>query len=267
MEDQPGSRLRLVRRLFDQPEIYLRNDAHIDIRRRATRELASPHLDSSLRARAASGGEGVRLADVGCGDGRCSLQFLSRDVHLSLVDLAPAMLAVAESRIPADLRANVELVESSLENFWPSERFDLVLCLGVLAHVVDVARAVKRLAGLTRPGGSLVVQITDHEEPLSVANDAFHRLKRMVRSAPGYTIQRPRVSDVVSWAADEGLELAGSRQYWVLPPLTGRLPVQVGLDLLTRLYESPRASRFGTEKLMLFTKSSEGRTPRGEVKP
>lgn len=248
MEDQPGSRQRLVRRLFDQPGIYLRNDAHIDIRRRATRELAAPLLDRF---------PSPRIVDIGCGDARCSLQFLGRDLRVTLVDIAPAMLDIAASRIPAAYAANATLVEASLESYEPDAPFDLVLCLGVLAHVPDVRLAVEKLAALARPGGGVLVQLTDHEEPLSVANDAFHRLKRLVMSDPGYAIQKPRVSDVVAWAEAAGLRLEATRQYWVLPPLAGRLPVQIGLDLLTRLYDSPTASRFGTEKLLLLTKPRE----------
>lgn len=256
MEDQPGSRLRLVRRLFDQPEIYLRNDAHIDIRRRATRELASPLLD---RLRSSAPGEHARprIVDIGCGDARCSLQFIGPDLHITLVDIAPAMLEIAAARIPEAYTANASLVEASLESFEPAAAFDLVLCLGVLAHVPDVREAVAKLASLVRPGGGLLLQLTDHQEPLSVANDAFHKLKRLVMSDPGYAIQKPRVGDVVEWAEAAGLRMSATRQYWVLPPLAGRLPVQVGLDLLTRLYDSPSASRFGTEKLLLLTKPRE----------
>lgn len=248
MEDQPGSRQRLVRRLFDQPGVYLRNSAHIEIRRRATRELVEPLLSALPRP---------EIVDVGCGDARCSLQFLAPSSHLTLVDLAPAMLSIAASRIPPGLEANTTLVENTLEAFSPPSAFDLVICLGVLAHVPDVRAAVRKLAELTRPGGAVLVQLTDHEEVLSLVNDAFHRFKRLVMSDPGYTIQRPRVADVVAWAEDAGLRLSATRQYWVLPPLAGRLPEETGLDLLHRLYESPRASRFGTEKLLLLTRPKE----------
>lgn len=238
--DASSERERLSQALFDRPSIYLRNDAHIDVRARAVRDLLG-HVSAPI-------------LDVGCGDGRVSLQFLDDGARVTLVDAAPSMLELARARIPAERADAVELVNTTLSAYRPGRPFPVVLCLGVLAHVPDVGEAVRSLAELVAPGGCLLVQITDHDEPLASVHRALYRAKKRVWDRSGYAVHETRGADLLRSAQDAGLRPEGMRQYWVLPPGTGRLPTAWGRRLLEALYASETASAFGVEKIFLLRK-------------
>ncbi len=229
---------RKVRKRFATPEAYLRNDGHIELRRAAVQELVGRRVRSVL--------------DMGCGDGRVSLEFLESGANVTLVDAEPAMLERALDRVPERFRNAVKAIESTLSAYEAGPDYDLVLCLGVLAHVMDVKDAIHRLAGWVEPGGMLVVQITDHEEPLSGAYSALAQLKRTV-TKPSSSLQRTVGSEVLKTAQDAGLRPVGMRQYWVLPPGLGLLPPRWGRALLRRLYGS-RLATLGTEKIFALSR-------------
>src|SRR5688572_18013446 len=86
-----------VRTFFETPSTYLRSDAHIDLRARAVRDLVG---DQHPR----------RILDVGCGDGRISIQLLRADTRLTLLDGSAAMLARAAERVPAVQSSQVAFV-------------------------------------------------------------------------------------------------------------------------------------------------------------
>jgi ubiquinone/menaquinone biosynthesis C-methylase UbiE len=44
---------------------------------------------------------------------------------------------------------------------FPDASFDLVLCIGVLGYLIDDERAVRELVRVTKPGGSVVVNVTN----------------------------------------------------------------------------------------------------------
>jgi SAM-dependent methyltransferase len=80
-----------------------------------------------------------RLLDCASGSGEitCALLKSGRFTHATIVDISPVMLQSAKELLTSQI-TNVELefVHSDIFNFKPSDsRFDLVLCLGLIAHI------------------------------------------------------------------------------------------------------------------------------------
>lgn len=139
-----------VQRFFDEPQNYLaRSRANIRVRTETVADfLTDRHFTTIL--------------DVGCGDGSVSLPLLSPLHKLTLLDVSPNMLASAQSRVPQNLRANVELINGDfLTTSLGSECYDIVICIGVLAHVSSPHDLVVKIATVLKPGGMLVLQCTD----------------------------------------------------------------------------------------------------------
>jgi SAM-dependent methyltransferase len=68
------------------------------------------------------------------------------------IDLSPGMLARARER-------GLEVHEGSATALpFPSEHFDVVCSFKVLAHVVDIGRALAEMVRVTRPGGTVVAE-------------------------------------------------------------------------------------------------------------
>lgn len=98
-----------------------------------------------------------RVLEVGCGAG-ATLQWLrdsGRAGRTTGIELAADAAAVARTRVDCVLEGPVEQRLADLGN----EPYDLVLCLDVLEHLVDPWDVTRRLQGLLRPGGSIIVSL------------------------------------------------------------------------------------------------------------
>jgi cyclopropane fatty-acyl-phospholipid synthase-like methyltransferase len=166
---------------------------------------------------------GRRILDLGCGDGRVSLQFIDQAEHVTLVDSSKAMLEAAAARVPDHLRHRVTLVQSDLASFSPDEPFDVVLCLGVLAHVSVVEDALRQLASHVRPGGVAVIQITDGESWHGRIALGWARWRARVGAAHSYLPSQSKLTELLMTLKKLRLRPAGIRRCSFVLPGMGRL--------------------------------------------
>jgi ubiquinone/menaquinone biosynthesis C-methylase UbiE len=239
-QDSPPAQAA-VERLFSQPERYLGKDAHVVMRQEVIASLAGP-------------AQGLRLLDLGCGDGRLSLQFLPAAAQVTLVDLSAAMLALARQAIPAGHAGRVELVQSALEDYTPGCEYDVVLCVGVLAHVPGVAAAVRQVAGLATPGGRVILQLTDCDTWSGSVVEWFYR--RAYAGGQGYAMNRLTYGGINRLAESVGLRLEARRRYWPLLPGMGRLPNPWLLAFQRATLDRGWMSGGAAENILLYRRAS-----------
>lgn len=111
----------------------------------------------------------ARVVDVGGGAGDQCLPLARRGHEVVLVDPSPAMLGRAADRLraePAEVAGRVRLVEATGEDapgVLGGDRFDGVLCHGVLPYLDDPSPLLDALAALLAPGAvlSLLVKNVD----------------------------------------------------------------------------------------------------------
>jgi len=109
---------------------------------------------------------GMRILDVGCGEGRHTLSaWLRAPVHAVGVDLSGQDLATARSR-QAEFQPGVDpsrslnfIEASALELPFADASFDSVICSEVLEHIFDHRGVIKELERVLRPGGTLIVSV------------------------------------------------------------------------------------------------------------
>ena len=123
-----------VQTFFEQPQKYLsRRDYEIRLRAETVKESARNSGD-------------MRILDIGCGDGSISCP-LTETTRLTLLDLSSSMLTIARSKVPSDFAENVVTIN---QNFMTAEfqpqSMDLILCIGVLAHVPSPEEVSPRLS-------------------------------------------------------------------------------------------------------------------------
>jgi 2-polyprenyl-6-hydroxyphenyl methylase / 3-demethylubiquinone-9 3-methyltransferase len=100
--------------------------------------------------------KGLRILDIGCGGGILSepLARLGADVvgaDPAAENIAAALAHAADSGVAVDYRTT-----SAEELAAQNERFDIVLAMEVVEHVVDVPGFVRTCATMVRPGGLMI---------------------------------------------------------------------------------------------------------------
>jgi 2-polyprenyl-3-methyl-5-hydroxy-6-metoxy-1,4-benzoquinol methylase len=196
-----NARIAEVKAVFEDAQWYLTNRSyHVRVRVDVVREfLAGEKFGSIL--------------DIGCGDGSISAPFLHADSRLTLLDLSSTMLGIARSRVPAGLAANVETFN---EDFMRADlgprRYDLIICVGVMAYIEDEKAFVKKLSSLLNPGGKLITECTDSR----------HFKSRLARSYDWarnfFTRHKTRLithssDEVIGKFLEAGFQLAGAYRY------------------------------------------------------
>jgi len=74
--------------------------------------------------------KGLRVLEVGCGDGRITWCFADQAAHVTAIDPDGAAIKEARVNLPEALKSRVVFLESTLENFVESSqnrRFDLAI--------------------------------------------------------------------------------------------------------------------------------------------
>ncbi|MFI0089120.1 class I SAM-dependent methyltransferase [Streptomyces bobili] len=131
------------------------------------------------------------LLDLGCGTGSLSLLAAERGHRVTGVDLSPAMVEQARTKLAG--RDAVFLVGDAAAPPVGEERFDTVLVRHVLWTLPDPGRALRHWRDLLRPGGRLVLVegVWGTVSPVGIPAD---RLTALLAPLTGHT-RVERLSD------------------------------------------------------------------------
>jgi 2-polyprenyl-3-methyl-5-hydroxy-6-metoxy-1,4-benzoquinol methylase len=232
-------RVERVRQRFDNTSSYLGRRFNIALRALIVRDLLQRVLDCTI-------------LDLGCGDGSLSLQYVDEATHITLVDVSTGMLDIAKQATPRYLSEKVDYINTDIDHYTAEGRFDVVLCIGVLAHVASLEDTVARISGYLKPGGRCIVQITDNDRLFGRILNSYN--SRRARHSYGYAFTPTGSAQLLQLASRHGLSL--QREHHYLSPFPGmRLLPDRWLFHLERLALSrPSLSALGSERLFLFTK-------------
>src|SRR5258708_2914057 len=163
------SKSRSVREVFENAPHYLK----------------SRRLDMMMRTEAVHGFaaniERRRIMDIGCGDGSITLPLLTSTSQLTLLDLSANMLARARQNAPQEFIKNVAFRNEDFKDaiFEPGS-FDLIVTVGVMAHVDSPREFLRKIKMLLRPGGHCILEFTDAYHFVGRIDRLFGWLKERV---------------------------------------------------------------------------------------
>ncbi len=198
------------------------------------------------------GASSGRLLDCAAGTGEitCALLKLGKFNHATVVDVSPAMLENAKELLTSQIKnAELEFLQSDVFNFKLSDsRFDLILCLGLIAHTGRLDILLPHLRSMLTPGGRIVLQatLTDHlgiriVRALTSRSELARRGYRM-----SWFSQR-NISDACDRA---GLRILETRRHSLGVPFGDRLWPWANFQRETRLEKW--ASRHGADAIYLL---------------
>ena len=171
-----------------------------------------------------------RLLDCACGTGEITAAILvsGRFATATIVDLSPRMLELARERMAMGLKApgidNLEFKSADIFEFAgqaQAGQFDLILCLGLVAHTGRLDDLLVKLKALLTPGGRILLQsrLLDHAGMKIIRALTGKRYYRR----HGYQISYFRNQDILQAARNAGLEAVAVRRYTFGFPFGDRL--------------------------------------------
>lgn len=131
---------------------------------RMTAEAVAPILEA-LGAR-----PGMRLLDVCCGPGYLTAEAVARGIVATGVDIAPAMVELARSRLPG---AEFRIGDAEALDFGDAT-FDAVACAFGMLHLAEPERAVAEAFRVLCPGGAYAFTVWDGPERATLLGTALH---------------------------------------------------------------------------------------------
>lgn len=200
--------------------------------------------------------EGATVLDAGCGPGHLAVALASQGFAVSALDGAEPMLDAAK-RNAADFttRFPIAFQLGDIERLpYADATFDLVVSTGVIEYLPDDARVLAEFRRVLKPGGALVLPVTNASAPSLWLESTVEFLKRRrwfmqvfnaVWCRLGHTEIRPRhfvtrqhrVPNFLRALSDAGFIVNASGYFFLLPwprPLDQLFP-QVTSSLSERM--------------------------------
>jgi ubiquinone/menaquinone biosynthesis C-methylase UbiE len=193
-----------------------------------------------------------RLLDCAAGTGEitCALLKSGRFNRATVVDVSPAMLQSAKDLLTSKIKdAELEFVQSDVFNFKPTDsRFDLILCLGLIAHTGRLDILLPHLKSMLTPNGRIILQttLTDHlgTRIVRVLSSRSELARR------GYRISWFTQRNISDAFDRSGLRILEARRHIVGVPFGDRFWPWANFQLETRLEKW--ASRHGADAIYLL---------------
>ena len=175
---------------------------------------------------------GLRVLDVGCGNGYFSRELASRGARVTGIDLSEKSLRVAELHcLQSKAQVTYERVTADDYAQRHAGAFDVVTCMELLEHVPEPAGMVAACARLARPGGQVFFS-TINRNPKSylfAVIGAEYVLRLLPRGTHDYA-RFIKPSELSRYAREAGLrvsELIGM----TYNPLTQRYRLEADCDV------------------------------------
>lgn len=138
-----------VKKFFEQTNIYFNYDYNIKIRTETVAEfIGDKHYNKAL--------------DMPCGNGLISLKNSKQFTALTLVDFSENMIALAKQIAGQEKVTNATFICGDIfETNFNDEEFDLIISLGILAHVDDIDKFLNYIQHKVKKGGTIIIQNTN----------------------------------------------------------------------------------------------------------
>lgn len=171
-----------------------------------------------------------RVLDVGCGNGRHTIEATNWDCQVVALDIDREELRRSRYMFFADHNAGrlpgfAEFARADAEHLpFPDHAFDKIIATEVLEHVMDDGRAMRELHRVLRPGGEIAVSCPHHRAERwlwAISWDYWH--------SPGGHVRTYRKGELRKRLARTGFEMGAERGrhayqsiYWLVRCLFGK---------------------------------------------
>lgn len=171
-------------------------------------------------------GTAGNLLDCACGTGEITLAALKSGRFDSAVvaDISNEMLVFAKQHImAASLSVDIQYKQIDIFEYKPDDgqHFDIIMCLGLIAHSGHLTELLSHLRLMLAPGGRILLQssLADH---LGVQFIRLLTNKRYSRRQ-NYNLSYFKISDIEQSTHDSGMRISEMKHYCLGFPFGDRL--------------------------------------------
>ncbi|MBL7085896.1 MAG: class I SAM-dependent methyltransferase [Candidatus Cloacimonetes bacterium] len=235
------NKIKVVKEFFNNTDVYLRNNSNIILRKQIVRKLLKTSFNKNI-------------LDIGCGNGTLSLQFLGNENKITLLDISMNMLDIAKNNIPSNRLDSVSLINVDFLEHEFKDTYDIVICVGVLAHVDSVDDTIKKIAKIINPGGKCIFQLTNYSSLIGKMLVGYYWLISTLKREDSYFVNTIKLKDIVATAKKLNLFPINNINYVSLLPCMGLMNPERRYKFQYFTMNNRIISKFGTEVFILFKK-------------
>lgn len=194
--------------------------------RRSTLGRITDRLEEELLLDRIESVQGLRVLDVGCGDGILATKLAAAGAHVTGLDASVEMLTAARRRAGA-VGVVLKLVEGEAERLpFPDAGFDVVLSVATLCFSPNPDRPIREMVRVLHPGGRLVLGELARWSTWA----ALRRVKGWFGSSVWRTARFRSRGELTALAHDTGLREISVTGAIFYPPLGAAARVLAPLD-------------------------------------
>lgn len=226
---------------FKNTEEYTVRNPIIQLRKKIIQELL-PDIN------------GQAILDVGCGEGSLTTDFIMEN-KVTFLDITSEMLEQVKSKIPEEYGTNADFVNIDIMDFKSVRQFDIIVCVGVFAHVHDLNALMQKLKGLIKNDGLIVIQYTNAKNLITKIN--LFKIKHLAKSRYSHQLNIHSKKHIKEIIKINNLNCTITKSYWPIFPFLSPFSYSQQLRLIFFCYNSI-LSYLGSEKVCLLNnKESE----------
>lgn len=169
--------------------------------------------------------EDVKLLDVGCGGGIISYEMIKLGIDTLGIDANESNISIAQEHAQSN-SYSAHFLHTTVEDYVNNEsRFDVILCLELIEHIINPQEFVANLAKLLNKGGIIVVSTLNRTvKSYLLAIVAAEKILKWVPKQTHDYSKFMKPSELVMMASKANLELLEMKglgysvldQKWVL---------------------------------------------------
>jgi len=230
-----------VKEFFNDTDSYLKNNSNIMLRIGIIRKLLNKPF-------------GKNILDIGCGNGSLSLQFHGSENKITLLDISSNMLDKAQENISPEKLQTVTMINTDFLKYEFKETYDIVICVGVLAHVSSVDDTIKKINKILNPGGKCILQMTNYSSLIGKILVGYYWFISTLKQEDSYFVNAIKLKEIVTIAEKLNLMKINSLSYVSLLPGMSFINPERRYKFQHFTMNNWLISKFGSEVFVLFNK-------------
>ena len=232
-----------VKKVFDLPNYLINSADRVVVRA----NIVSDFIGSI---------EGKKILDLGCGDGSLSSKYIANN-KITFVDFSETMLNLAKSKIPKAYLQNATFIEESVTTLQLDDKYDYVICIGLVAHVESVDLLFEKLVSYLSDRGRLIIETTPNPFPLGKIFFPYYWLRNKFRKINfEYKKNRLKISEIDYRLSKQNLKIQNHKRYCIQLPSFSHWSPSVKLWFTRKTLTNRFLSKFGSEHILMYAKSN-----------